>query len=873
MLRLLTFGGLSLTDDGVAVTGAASQRSRLALLALLAAAGPAGLAREKVLACLWPESADERARHALKQAVYALRRDLGSEHAISGTATLCLDATLITSDLREFEEALARGDDAAAVAVYAGAFLDGVFVRGSSEFDQWAGVERARLERAYLDAIARLARAAEANGDVVSAVQWWRRGAAAEPLSGRVALSLMRTLAESGDVSAAMQHARVHDAMVRAELDSPADDAVLALAEELRRGDWVAPVRVSREAPVVRPSPAAGTALAEVVPAPAGVAAEPPAPAPVVTAPRRPRWVLAAVIIATLLAVAVGGALARDQVSSLLGKPGVPKSSRRIVVASFVNQTGDTALNHLGEMATDFVGSRLVEAEFEVYYRPSAMAPNVVALNAVNSRIEDRAAALAKETGAATLVMGSYFRQGDTLQLEAKVLDPARMEVVKVVGPVSGPQSQQSKLVDELAGKLAVAMAILMDRSPGSATASLITAPTVEAYVHAERGWEMFFAHPADTVAAFAEFARALKIDTAYTTPRLMRAYVLDVKEQWPDLAAAVNDLNSRRTHMGRIELEALALYEADLRGDLLGRLRASQALLRLSPGSVDMSLLVAVSASYLHRPDDVMEVLQKSSPDSGINTVTPMYFAWRAEAEHSLEHFAEEQRSAEAMIARFPSQLYGAQALTRALAARGDTVALFAHLHSFGFTDKETSDDGRGLALLAARELRAHGRPLMARPLFARIAATPPGPRPSRDARLDQALALYETGALPQARMAFESLLAADPGDIAVVGRLGAIAARLADSAGVRQAEDRLAAWPAQYAFGRPIFWRAHIAALTGRGSEAVRMIHAAIDQGLRAMDLNIITLHEEPDFMALWSDPGFHELVKPHKGQAISP
>ena len=248
MLRLLTLGGLSLVDDGVPVTGAASQRSRLALLAVLAAAGPAGVSRDKLLALLWPESDDERARHALKQGVYALRRDLGNENAIAGTATLSLDSSVVASDIREFDDAIARGDDAGAIAMYAGPFLDGVFIKAAPEFDQWAAGERSRLERARLDAIGRLARAAELAGDASAAVQWWRRAAAAEPLSGRVALSLMRALADSGDVSAAIQHARVHDAMVRGELDSPADDAVLAFAEELpqRRLDHRRCARVVR---------------------------------------------------------------------------------------------------------------------------------------------------------------------------------------------------------------------------------------------------------------------------------------------------------------------------------------------------------------------------------------------------------------------------------------------------------------------------------------------------------------------------------------------------------------------------------------------------------------------------------------------------
>lgn len=63
MFRLQTFGGLALVDGAGA--GVATQRRRLGLLALLAAAGERGLTRDKLLAYLWPESPPENARHSL----------------------------------------------------------------------------------------------------------------------------------------------------------------------------------------------------------------------------------------------------------------------------------------------------------------------------------------------------------------------------------------------------------------------------------------------------------------------------------------------------------------------------------------------------------------------------------------------------------------------------------------------------------------------------------------------------------------------------------------------------------------------------------------------------------------------------------------
>lgn len=59
----------------------------------------------------------ERTPHALEQAVYAIRRDLAVETAITGTAPMALDAAVVGSDVREFVDAIARGDDVAAVAL------------------------------------------------------------------------------------------------------------------------------------------------------------------------------------------------------------------------------------------------------------------------------------------------------------------------------------------------------------------------------------------------------------------------------------------------------------------------------------------------------------------------------------------------------------------------------------------------------------------------------------------------------------------------------------------------------------------------------------------------------------------------------------
>ena len=135
VLRFKTLGQVFLERDGARVAGAAAQPRRLALLAILAAAGSRGVSRDRLLALLWTDTDEERARKGLNQALYALRQEIGSDEAISGTRDLVLAPELVHTDLAEFRAAIAAGDMERAVAVYEGQFLDGFHLPGSVGFE------------------------------------------------------------------------------------------------------------------------------------------------------------------------------------------------------------------------------------------------------------------------------------------------------------------------------------------------------------------------------------------------------------------------------------------------------------------------------------------------------------------------------------------------------------------------------------------------------------------------------------------------------------------------------------------------------------------------------------------------------------------
>jgi adenylate cyclase len=234
MLRFRALGRPIVEGPEGTVGGAASQRKPLALLALLAVAGPRGISRDKIMGYLWPEAPTDRATHRLTQVLYSLRHELRAEDLFLGSADLRLNPDLIATDLTDFHQALADGCPDQAVGVYGGPFLDGFFLNGATEFEHWADGERANLERRYKTALERLAEQAMASADHGAVAHWCSRLAETDPLNAHTAVRYMEALARTGDRAGAIRVGRSHEARLREELNAGPDPGVIAAVERLR---------------------------------------------------------------------------------------------------------------------------------------------------------------------------------------------------------------------------------------------------------------------------------------------------------------------------------------------------------------------------------------------------------------------------------------------------------------------------------------------------------------------------------------------------------------------------------------------------------------------------------------------------------------
>jgi TolB-like protein/Tfp pilus assembly protein PilF len=253
MYRLRTLGALDLTDaGGDRVRAVLSQPKRLGLLAYLAVARPRGAhQRDTLLGLFWPEFDQARARRALRNALYHLRRSLGSETLVTvGESDVGLNPALVDSDVGGFDEALRAGDLGRALDLYGGDFLKGFFVADCPDFDQWADGERLHLREAAADAAWSLAERRVRAGDLTAGERLGQRALGMVSTDESAVRAFIASLSAAGDRAAALRFYERFAGLLDAELGVEPSAETRALFGQVLAQD----LRIRAEASPASPS-------------------------------------------------------------------------------------------------------------------------------------------------------------------------------------------------------------------------------------------------------------------------------------------------------------------------------------------------------------------------------------------------------------------------------------------------------------------------------------------------------------------------------------------------------------------------------------------------------------------------------------------
>jgi len=241
--RIELFGGLRLVSKGETLTRFRTRKTA-ALLAFLAYQPRRMHSRDLLVDLLWPEDEAAAARHSLRTALSALRRDLERNQGTKTTVVLAdhfsagLNPAEVTTDVEEFEGAISQAQQATredvrlrwllrAEELYTGELLTGFY-------EEWIAPEQQLLEERYFHTNRQLIALLEVRGEVEQALQLARRAVRLDPLREESHRELIRLLALAGEPDAALRQYGTLEQMLRAELGSQPSAASQTLIDRIR---------------------------------------------------------------------------------------------------------------------------------------------------------------------------------------------------------------------------------------------------------------------------------------------------------------------------------------------------------------------------------------------------------------------------------------------------------------------------------------------------------------------------------------------------------------------------------------------------------------------------------------------------------------
>lgn len=461
ILHLTTFGGLSLRAEDRALGAAASQRRPLAVLAVLAAAGHAGVSRDRLVALLWPDAEPERGRRAVNQTLYALRRATDHDELVLGTADVRLNPAVVKADTVAFSEALDAGRFEEAVALYRGPFLDGVIVPGADEFERWLEDERRRWARRASDVVRGLVARSRTTGAIDDEIAWATRLVELDPVDASAVIALVEAYGRAADPVGARRIVQAHGTRVHDELGLPVSRAVL---------DRLAAIESQFAPQALPPPPTVAAPWRTVASAPASSSAVHPTSdtgadrrQPMATTSAEPvrsdagrmrsRWPWIVVAMGVVSSV-IGFLAMRDPSErSAVSTPRV--RAQLLAVAPFSVDSAVPSLAFLAEGVAELLARQLADGAEQRVLQPAAVLEVAANRRAAREPLAARRQAIevARALGAGEVLVGRAAGTEARVLLTATVIDVAS-ESDRLGATVAGPLDSLAVLVEALAGRL-----------------------------------------------------------------------------------------------------------------------------------------------------------------------------------------------------------------------------------------------------------------------------------------------------------------------------------------------------------------------------------------------------------------------------------
>ena len=236
MIEIRLLGQVSVRNSSGEVPRLVQQRKHFALLIyLLLGARGRYHERHALTALFWPRTDEQRARHALRKALYALRLQLGPNvFDDEGQHRIGITEGAIWCDALDLIAAARSGQRERVVEAFTGEMMPGFHVPLTSDFDHWLDDERARLWRMAYDCAMHLAQEHLNRGHLEPALHYAGEAKRIWPTSEDAAELAIRILHSRGNHAAALEDYRVFANRLARDLDLTPSRRLLELVNAVR---------------------------------------------------------------------------------------------------------------------------------------------------------------------------------------------------------------------------------------------------------------------------------------------------------------------------------------------------------------------------------------------------------------------------------------------------------------------------------------------------------------------------------------------------------------------------------------------------------------------------------------------------------------
>ncbi len=550
-------------------------------------------------------------------------------------------------------------------------------------------------------------------------------------------------------------------------------------------------------------------------------------------------------------------------------QPGTPAPSTaaldptRIVVAPFENKTGDPLLDAVGSMAADYLtrGLSQIRGIEAVPIGGAALLGGGMINPQKLGPGQDPIRVLADQTGSGTVVTGSYYLQGDNLQMHARIIDARNGALLYATEPLIGPQKNTS-VIEAMRQKVMGAVAVRFDPLT---SAVVMDPPSYEAYREFINGVELF---GKDYAQAIRHFQRATELDQDFFMPALYISVAYSNQREYAKAESILNRLYQNRDRYAPIDRLWVDSYRASLSRRESEELRILREIEKDVPRLWDVKYLIGLTALHLNLPRTTVDTYGKTEFPEWVwrGVGGEMWLNQLSRAYHVLGEYQQELSVIAQARSHYPDMLRVRVNEARALAALGRLEELNRAVEESLRMPDSPAAPGDVMAE-AADELRAHGRAadslVIARRAVDWHRGRPRMSKPEEEEKARAALgaALYQAERWEEAREVFAKLSMEHRENIDYRGRLGTLAARVGNRKEASQIADALGLLDRPYLFGQNTAWRARITALLGEKDAAVALLRRSYAEGRG----DYLTLHRDQDLESIRDYPPFQELLRP--------